>query len=110
MSLVLFLLLSGGVHRNLPALSQWGIHLREKTPDITSDFGVSGAFKCIVDGIPALLHCATGCDKRRLALFRLIAVATNVRVKLRLDVGGRVALNRAKNAICFWNSRLAAHR
>jgi hypothetical protein len=40
----------------------------------------------------------------------LIAVATNIRIELRLDVGGRVALIRAKNAIGFWDSRLAAHR
>ncbi len=64
---------------------------------------MSFAFEHIVNDIPALLHLATGCDKRHLARLGLIAVATNVRIKLRLDVGGRVALIRAKNAICFWN-------
>jgi hypothetical protein len=60
--------------------------LREKTPDITSDFGASFAFEHIVSGIPALFHFATGCDKCRPTRLRLIAVTTNIRIELRLDI------------------------
>ena len=80
------------------------MHLRQKPEDVTSDVRVSFAFEHIVNDMPALLHLATGRDKRHLTRLRLIAIATNIRTKLRLHVGGRVALMRAKNAICFWNS------
>ena len=101
---VLFSSLSIGVYCYLLALSQWRLHLRQEPADVPGDVRVSFAFEHIVNEIPALLYLATGCDKPRLARLRLIAVATNIRIKLRLDVGGRVALIRAKNATCFWNS------
>jgi hypothetical protein len=100
----LFSSLSIGVYCYLLGLRQWRMHLRQEPADITSDFRVSFAFEDIVNDIPALLHFATGCDESRLTRLRLIAVATNIRSKLRLDVGGRVALIRAKNVICLWNS------
>ena len=90
MSPALCVLLSDGVHRNLLALSQWGIHLRQKPSNVTSDFWVSFAFEHIVNGIPALLYLATGCDKLRPTRLRLNAVATNICIELRLDVGGRL--------------------
>ena len=67
-------------------------HLRQEPSDIPSHFRVSIAFEHIVNDVPALLHCAAGCDERRLTRLRLIAVAMNIRIELRLDVGGRVAL------------------
>ena|ERR1700693_1425895 len=79
-------------------------HLRQEPADVQSDFRVSFAFEHIMNGIPALLHLAAGRDKGHLTRLRLIAVAMNIRIKLRLDVGGRVALIRAKNATCFRNS------
>jgi hypothetical protein len=51
-----------------------------------------------------LLHSATSCDKLRPSRLRLIAVATNKRIKPLLDIGGRISLVRAKNTVCSWNS------
>ena len=78
--------------------------MRQKPADVASDVRVSFAFKCIVDDIPALLHLAAGCDKLRPSRLRLIAVATNIRIKPLLDIGGRIPLVRAKCTVCFWNS------
>ncbi len=98
------LLLGQDVEGDLFTCGPGWMHLRQEPADVPSDFRVSFAFEHIVNGIPALLHLATGCDKPRLTRLRLIAVATNLRIKRRLDVGGRVALIRAKNATCSWNS------
>ncbi len=103
-------LLGQDVQGDLFTFRPWRKHLRQKPSDVTSDFRVSFAFEHIVDSIPALLYLATGCDKRCLTRLRLIAVATHIRTKLLLDVGRRLPLIRAKNAICFGNSRLAAYR
>jgi len=78
--------------------------LREKSADITSNVQVSFAFEYIVNGIPALLHGATSCDKLRPSRLRLISVATNIRIKLLLGIGGRIPRVRAKNTVRFWNS------
>lgn len=78
--------------------------MREKSADITSNVQVSFAFEYIVNGIPALLHSATSCDKLRPSRLRLISVATNKRIKPLLDIGGRISLVRAKNTVCSWNS------
>jgi hypothetical protein len=103
-------LLGPDVQGDLFTFGPGWMHLRQESADVTSDFGTSFAFEHIVNDIPALLHFATGCDEGGLSRLRLIAVATNIRIELRVDIGGRVALVRAKNAICLWNSRLAAHR
>jgi len=84
----LFFSLSIGVYRYLLGLRQWWMHLRQEPADVTSDFRASFAFEDIVNDIPALLHFATGCDEGRLTRLRLSAVATDIRCKLRLDVGG----------------------
>ena len=98
------LLFGQGVQGDLFTFGPGRKHLRQEPADVPSDVRVSFAVEHIMNGIPALLHLATGRDKGRLTRLRLIAVAKNIRIKLRLDVGGRVALIRAKNATCFWNS------
>ena len=103
MSFAFRFLLSQDVQGDLVGFGPGRMHLRQEPSDVASDFRVSFAFEHIVNDIPALLHFATGCDEGRLTRLRLIAVATNIRLELRLDVGGRVALGRAKNAICLWN-------
>jgi hypothetical protein len=72
-------LLGQDVQGDLCTFGPWRMHLRQKPADVPGDFRVSFAFEHIVDGIPALLYLATGCDKRRPARLRLIAVVTNIR-------------------------------
>src|ERR1700733_4469776 len=98
------LLLSQDVQGDLFTFGPGRLHLRQEPADVPSDFRVSFAVEHIMNGIPAFLPLAAGCDKPRFTRLRLIAVAKNIRIKLRLDVGGRVARIRAKNASCFWNS------
>ena len=104
MAFAFWILLGEDVQGDLLTFGPGWMHLRQQPADVPSDVRVSFAFEHIMNGIPALLHLATGRDKGRLTRLRLIAVAMNVRIKSRLDVGGRVALIRAKNTVCFWNS------
>ncbi len=83
-------LLGQNVQGDLFTFGPWRMHLRHKPADVPSDVRVSFAFEHIVNGIPALLYLATGCDKLRPTRLRLIAVATNICIELRLDVGGRL--------------------
>jgi hypothetical protein len=48
---------------------------------MSRDFRVPIAFERIMNGLPALLHLATGCNEDRLARLRLIAVAMNIRTQ-----------------------------
>ena len=76
---------------------------------LPSDLRVSFAFEDVVNDVPTSLHFATGCNEGRFTRFRLIAGPTNVRGKFRLNVGGRVALIGAKDAVYLCNSRCATH-
>jgi hypothetical protein len=72
MSFAFRFLLGQDVQGNLFAFGPGRVHLRQKPADVTSDIRVSVALEHIVNGIPALLHCAASCDKLRLSRLRLM--------------------------------------
>jgi hypothetical protein len=110
MGVAVYFLLCHVVQSDLFTFGPGLTHLRQKPPDVTSNFRVSFPFEQIVNGIPALLDLATGCDKLRLTRLRLSAITTNIFIEFLLNVGGPLPRVRPKNAICLCNSCLAAHR
>jgi hypothetical protein len=60
---VFHLLLGEDVQDDLFPFGPGWMHLREEPADVPCDFRVSFAFERIMNGIPALLHLATGRDR-----------------------------------------------